>query len=106
MNDSQYVDVCHRSEPIDDQIGQPRNLELACVWHLTEMANHRKMREHHHRLADARDNAISGTVVIFGDPVADIPEIIRSLRRKINVQDRDRARLYLRGSATPGLRIV
>ena len=106
MNDSQYVDVCHRSEPVDDQIRQPRNLEFACVWHITEMANHRKMREHHHRLADARDHAISGTVVIFGDPVADIPEIIRSLRRKINVQDRDRARLYLRGLVTPGLRPV
>ena len=106
MNDSQYVDVCHRSEPVDDQIRQPRNLELACVWHITEMANHWEMREHHHRLANARDHAISGTVIILGDPIADIPEIIRSLQRKINVQGRDRARLYLRGSATPGLRPV
>ena len=77
MNDRQNVDICCGSEFVNDHIGQTRHLELTGVRHIAGVAHHREMREHHHRLPDARDDAIRCAVIILRDPVADIPEVFR-----------------------------
>ena len=64
------------------------------------MAEFGKLAEHQNGLADARDNAFCRAFIIGRDPVLDGAEIILSLRREVNLQDRDRTRLYLRGLTT------
>ena len=103
MDDRQNVDVCCGSQFVDDQIGQTCHFELTCVWHVAGVAHHREMCEHHHRLADARNHSICCAFIILRNPVTDVPEVVRSLRSEINVQGRDRARLFRQGSETPGL---
>ena len=102
MNNRQYINLRLWRDAIDNQIGQTRHLKLTRARDFAFMAEFGKLAEHQNGLADARDNAFGGAFIVCRDPVFDGAEIILRLRREVNLQGRDRARLCLRGLTTHG----
>lgn len=97
MDDRQDVEIGRRFDPVNNQIWQPGDLELASFGHFAGMAEQWKLLKHQHGLTNPRDYTFGGEFVISGDPSADGTEIAKRLRREINVQGRIRARPVGRG---------